>query len=182
MRAIEFVVSLAPSHGINDRAFFADAVQWLAARYGGAVNILSADIHRDESAPHLHLLLLPLIDGRMKGSDAIGGRAQLAALHGEFHAHVAAPYGLKRSAPRLQGKTKTAAAAAVLQHLRRIADNALRSAAWPVIRESIENDPSPFVAALGLAVPVLKAKPARSMTAIFTSKGKGSNRPAPDDP
>lgn len=52
VRAIEFVISLAPSHGIDDRSFFVDAVAWLAARYGGIDNVLSADIHRDEPAPH----------------------------------------------------------------------------------------------------------------------------------
>lgn len=118
----------------------------------------------------------------MKGSDAIGGPKQLAALHADFHSDVAASYGLKRTAPRLQGSAKAAATAAVLEHLRRVADNAVRSAAGPVIRESIENNPSPFVASLGPALPVRKAKPMRSMTAIFTSKGKGSNAPEPDDP
>lgn len=45
-----------------------------------------------------------------------------------------------------------------------------------------ESDPTPFLAALGLAVPEVQPRPARSTTAIFTSKGKGSNESEPDKP
>jgi len=116
----------------------------------------------------------------MRGSDALGGRAKLAALHAEFHAQVAAPYGLQRSAPRLQGGAKSAGVSAALSHLKRVADASMRSAAWGVIRECIERDPAPFLAALGISVPERKAKPLRSMTAIFISKGKGSTTPETD--
>ncbi len=182
VRAIEFVVSLAPNHGIDDRAFFVDAVAWLGARFGGIDNILSADVHRDEAAPHLHVLLLPLIDGKMQGSDALGGRAKLAAMHGAFHAQVAGPYGLKRAPARLRGNSKAAAASLVLQHMRRTADEALRSPTWGVIREGIERDPAPYLAALGIVAPAAKARPLRTMAAIFTSKGKGSDTPEVIDP
>ncbi len=182
VRAIEFVVSLAPSHGIDERAFFVASVAWLASRFGGADNILAADIHRDEAAPHLHVLVLPLIGGRMVGSDALGGRAKLAAMHSEFHAQVAAPYGLQRAPARLQGSAKTAGASAVLQHLRGTEDAAMRSAVWGVTRECIERDPALFLAALGLAAPEGRKKLLRSMTAIFISKGKGSAAAEQDQP
>lgn len=182
VRAIEFVVSLAPTTDIEERAFFVDCVAWLAARFGGSENILSADIHRDEQAPHVHVLLLPMIDGRMNGSDALGGRTKLAALHNDFHAEVAAPYGLKRAQARLQGGAKAAGASSVLQHLKRTADASLRSAVWDVTRECIERDPGPFMTALGIEATGRKPKPLRSMTAIFTSKGKGSATPEAEEP
>lgn len=173
VRALEFVVSLPPTHTINDRAFFVACVEWVASRYGGHENILSADIHRDEAAPHLHVLVLPLIDGRMKGSDLLGGRALLAQMHNDFSKQVASPYGLKRSPARLTGKGKVAGVAAVLQQLKATSDAALQSKVWGVIRECAERDPSPFMAALGINHAPTKTKVLRSMTAIFTSKGKG---------
>lgn len=182
VRAIEFVVSLAPAHAIDDRSFFIDAVAWLACRFGGETNILSADIHRDEPAPHVHLLLLPLIDGRMNGSDALGGRTRLALLHSDFHAEVAAPYGLKRAAARLRGSAKAAGVMAVLEHLRGSSDPALHSAAWGAMRDCIERDPAPFLAELGIAAPQSRPKALRSMTAIFTSTGKGGAKPEADHP
>ena len=174
VRAIEFVVSLTPSHGIDERAFFAASVAWMGAHFGGSDNILSADIHRDEAAPHVHVLLLPLIAGRMVGSDALGGPARFAAMHRDFHMKVAAPYGLERPPARLRGGAKAAGVSAVLQQLKQAADAATRSAVWGVIRDCIERDPGPFMAGLGIAAPEGKPKALHSMTAIFISKGKGS--------
>lgn len=181
VRALEFVVSLPPTHTINDRAFFVSCVEWVASRYGGYSNILSADIHRDEAAPHLHVLLLPLIDGRMKGSDLLGGRALLAQMHNDFHAQVANHYGLKRATARLTGKGKVAGVAAVLKQLKTTSDAALQSKVWGVIRECAERDPSPFMQALGIDPAHKATKPLRSMTAIFTSKGKGAKTAEEDE-
>ena len=126
--------------------------------------------------------MLPLIGGKMQGSDSLGGRAKLAALHADFHAQVAAPYGLKRAPARLQGNAKAVASSTVLQHMRSVADAALRSPVWKIIRECIERDPAPFMTALGIVASTTKAKPLRSMVAIFTSKGKGSDAPEASQP
>ena len=177
VRAIEFVVSLAPGQCRDERAFFAGAVQWLAGRFGGAENVLSADIHRDEAAPHLHLLLLPLISGRMVGSDALGGRTKLRELQTAFFEAVCAPYGLKRHAPRLVGESKTRTASAVLAELKRVRDACLVSRLWPLLRDRIEADPAPFAQALGIERPKpSRPKNARTMTDIFISKGRGAQR------
>ena len=181
VRAIEFVVSLAPGQCADERKLFVDAVQWLADRFGGSDNILSADIHRDESTPHLHVLLLPLIDGRMVGSNALGGPPQLLKLQADFHAAVCVPYGLKRYSRSLTRNDKTATAAAVLAELKRRCDPCMNSALWPVLRDRIEADPGPHAALLGLeAIIDTKPKKMRTMTQIFTSKGKGSAKPEPD--
>ena len=156
-------------------------MQWLADRFGGSDNILSADIHRDESTPHLHVLLLPLIDGRMVGSNALGGPPQLLKLQADFHAAVCVPYGLKRYSRSLTRNDKTATAAAVLAELKRRCDPCMNSALWPVLRDRIEADPGPHAALLGLeAIIDTKPKKMRTMTQIFTSKGKGSAKPEPD--
>jgi len=94
VRALEFVVSLPPGQCADEAGLFASALGWLAGRFGGGDNILCADVHRDEAAPHMHALLLPLIGGRMSGSDAVGGRPQLQKLHADFFTDVCKPYGL----------------------------------------------------------------------------------------
>ena len=77
VRALEFVFSLPPGHQIDDGAYFRDCMAWVQSHYGGAV--LSADVHRDESALHMHLLLLPLEEGRMVGSRMMGNRSQFVS-------------------------------------------------------------------------------------------------------
>ena len=96
VRAVEWLFSLPANHGINDRRFFADATQWVADNFGGVDNLLCADIHRDEAAPHCHVLVLPLMGGKMRGSAAVGGRGKLKALKNDFYDKVAKGYGLSR--------------------------------------------------------------------------------------
>jgi hypothetical protein len=179
--AIEWLVSLPPGLVGDERAFFVSAMDWLAGLFGGSENVLSADIHRDEASPHMHLLLLPLIDGRMVGSDTFGGPAKLRAVHAGFYDNVCAPYGLKRYPRKLAGASKAAAVSLVLAELKKCNDPCLRSLLWPVVRDRLEADPGPFTEALGLALPAVPAaRRTRSSTAIFISTGKGKQRPEVD--
>ena len=167
---LEIVFSLSPDTAIDDRAYFTACSEWAVGCLGGV--ILSVDIHRDEAAPHCHVLLLPLIDGRMVGSNLHGGKQKLLALQKDFHAAVASKFGLSKAPARLAGTAKQAGAKAVLQKLRETSDGALQSAAWAVIREAVERDPGPFLLALGLELATPKKK-LRTFTQIMTSKGKG---------
>ena len=169
---LEIVFSLPPGHALDDRAYFTACAEWAGAAFGGAHNVLSVDIHRDEAAPHCHVLLLPLIEGRMDGSNLLGGKQKLMALQKDFHAAVASKFGLSKAPARLSGTAKQAGAKAVLQKLRETSDGALQSAAWAVIREAVERDPAPFLLALGIEQASPKKK-LRTFTQIMTSKGKG---------
>jgi hypothetical protein len=169
---LEFVFSLPTNHQLDDRAYFGDCAAWVADQYGGAQNLLSVDIHRDEGAPHCHVLLLPLIEGRMIGNKIIGGKQKLMATHKQFHENVASGYGLRKAPARLTGASKQTAATAVLAKLKSTSDPALSSLAWATIRDSIETNPGPWLLALGIEIDVMK-KPLKTMAQIFTSKGKG---------
>jgi|GEM_PF-2111614 hypothetical protein len=170
---LELVASLPPNHQLDDVAYFTDCLTWAQAHFNCPV--LSATIHRDEAAPHLHILLLPLVDGRLNGHRLMGGPAQIMAMQKSFHETVASKYGLRKAPPRLAGSAKHAAAALVLAKLRETGDSALRSDLWPSIRACIENGPQTFLEALGL-VAESKTKKVRTMAQIFTSKGKGAAR------
>jgi hypothetical protein len=169
---LEWIFSLPSDHHLDERAYFADAVAWVAENFGGVDNLLCADIHRDESAPHCHVIIVPLINGKMQGSDAVGSPGKLRGWNQDFHDKVASRYGLCRN-ERLQGSHKAKAARLVLDHLNVSQDPAMRSSLWQPLRDAIERDPSPFTTALGLELP--RAKPKRTMAQIFTSKGKGAN-------
>jgi hypothetical protein len=171
--ALEIVFSLPPGHGLYDKAYFTDCVAWAEAHF--ACPVLSADIHRDEAQHHCHVLLLPLIDGRMDGSNMLGGKQKLMTMHKQFHLDVAARYGLSKAPARLTGATKQAASTAVLQRLRETGDSALQSKLWAVVRDKLESDPAAFLMALGieLEAPAKKFKP---FVAYVTSKGKGPSK------
>lgn len=167
-QAIELMTSLPPSSGVDEERFFADAVAWVGRRYGDA-NILSAVVHRDEATPHCHVLLLPLVGGKMNGAALKTRQATQEALR-DFYDAVAKPHGLRRMG-RASSAQKADIVKAVLERLSTTNDPALRSAAWPAVRAAIEANPQPFAEGLGITLE-RRRKPLRSFTSIMTSQGR----------
>lgn len=171
-QAIELLFSLSADTDVDTRKYFERCVDWVGERFGAA-NILSADIHRDESVPHCHVLLLPLVGGRMCGSKLIA-RPELAKLRMSFERDVARGFGLKKPPGRMTSATRGHAARLVLDRLESTRDAAKNSALWLPMRRAIEQDPAPFLAALGIEAKLIEPpRKTRTMTEIFTSPGKG---------
>lgn len=171
VRALEIVVSLPSETTIDQEAFFADAVRWVGAAISAPV--LSAVVHNDEAAPHAHILILPLVDGRMVGSDLMGNRAKLKALQADFQLKVAHRYGLARQvAPArpsaAQRREAVDMAFAVLE-----ANSGLQTAVLLALLEPHRANPLPLLQALGIAMPAPKGKAKASFVEIMT-------RPAPE--
>ena len=180
VRAIEVIFSLPPNLTIDHRGYFTDCVAWSGAQFGGQDNILSADVHQDEAAPHCHALILPLIGGRMNGSDMVGNKGNLMRLQTEFFQSVASKYGLKRAPARLSPLAREALSKTILTALSSRADGALRSDAWQVIRDAIEREPTPFAHPLGVEFDATqRPKREKRFVEIMTSTGKGANRESP---
>jgi hypothetical protein len=172
VRVIEAVFSLPSKSEIDHRAYFGGCTRWAGERFGNA-NMLSSDVHLDEAAPHCHVLFVPLVNGRMRGSDLLGGRARLAELANDFHANVATLYGLPRRVPKLAGEGKRALAEIVVKRLLSDSDAATTSKVWQSIRDAIENDPEAFAAQLGIDRPQLETKPQRKgFVETMTGTGK----------
>ena len=171
-QAYELLFSLPAGTTIDTTLYFAKCLKWAVSQFA-LDNILSADEHHDEAAPHLHILVLPMNGAHYLGSKLID-RARLANLRDSF-AELALTFGLKEPARRLHGAHKEAAARMVLTHLQTTQDAILKSALWATCKQDIERNPARYVAALGLvlteqAAPVQKGK---TMNQIFTSAGKG---------
>src|SRR5207245_6185490 len=66
---------------LHDALPISDSLAWIEVYF--AVPVLSAVVHVDEAAPHMHVLLLPLLNGRMQGSDLVGSRSRLRAMQSE---------------------------------------------------------------------------------------------------
>ena len=152
VHAIELIFSLPLNIAFADRLYFVECVMWVAQWFGGAGNILSADIHRDESQMHCHVLVLPVLNGKLNGGKMFGHKPRLMALRDDFHDQVASHYGLKKAPPRLIGDAKRETALAVLRAVTRAKDPALKSAIWAPIRDAIEVDPARFAFALGIEI------------------------------
>ncbi|MFM1765894.1 MAG: hypothetical protein RIU71_1657 [Pseudomonadota bacterium] len=174
---VELVFSLPTGHGRDVIAYFTACAQWAGAEFGGLDNIVSADIHRDEAQDHAHVLLVPLFDGRLRGSDAVGNKRKLSERQAKFFNDVAAGFGFNKPRARLSGNNKAQVTRKVLDKLRQ--DPAAKSLVWAVIRDSVERDPMPYALALGIAITDTPNKPRKTTSEIFTSKGKGPQKEKP---
>lgn len=174
---VELVFSLPTGHPHDVTAYFTACAQWAGAKFGGLDNIVSADIHRDEAQDHAHVLLVPLFEGRLRGSDAVGNKKKLTELQATFFKDVAAGFGFSKPRARLSGINRAQATRQVLDKLRQ--DPAGKSAAWAVIRDTVERDPMPYALALGIVITDTPNKPAKTMRQIFTSAGKGPRKEKP---
>jgi len=170
--AVEIVFSLPiDRHQQDTRPFFKDCLQWVQQHMPGV--LLSFDVHLDESAPHAHALILPLIDNKMQGHRVVGGRGNIKRLINLFYTEVAQHYGLSRNeTKKLNTKAKESLFRQILSAL--MNDAVMKSMIWPCVRDSIQNDPLPYAQLLGIEY---KWKPSaytgKSFVQIMTSKGKG---------
>lgn len=89
-------------------AYFKAATRWLGDRFGGLANVKLAVIHRDETTPHLQILLVPLKDGKLQANKMLGGPAGLRQLQTDFAKGVGERFGLQRGIERKPGEERPA--------------------------------------------------------------------------
>lgn len=152
--AVEIVFSLPPRSAIDSDLFFSQSVKWAAEHFN--VPVLSAIVHNDESAPHCHVILLPLVGGKMRGSDLVGGPGKMRSHQAAFHAQVAEKHGLRRPSPQKghSASVRRAAAQIALDVLRNNGELCATSDA--VINELLElisANPAKLLAAMGRTMP-----------------------------
>lgn len=79
--------------------YLADARKWAEKRFGKE-NILHCAVHFDEMTPHLHVLMVPIIEkegkNRYSSSEFLGGIKGLKKLQTDYHKDVGQKYGLER--------------------------------------------------------------------------------------
>jgi hypothetical protein len=102
---IEFNISASPewfekNRKIEDQLkFFNDALLFLGDKYG-MKNVLGYGIHFDEKTPHMHVLMVPIIENekgtKYSSSEFLGGRGGLKKLQTEIYEAVGKARGLER--------------------------------------------------------------------------------------
>jgi len=171
VQAVELIASLPPDASVDQKVFFSDALAWARGFFNAPV--LSAVVHLDESAPHCHILILPLVDGRMVGSALVGNRTRLQAMQADFFDQVGRVHGLIRAKarPRLRLAERQKAASMVLTAIQ--GDPGLLDVrdVEVALLELFKADPEPLLAALKLTVPVTP-NPAKSFVEIMTKPCK----------
>lgn len=89
---IEVVFMCHPSDDTDLTTFFEQCTAWAESQF--EVEVLSSIVHLDQGSPHCHVILLPLISGRMRGGKVHGNRGQLSQRIEDFYAQVGMRFGL----------------------------------------------------------------------------------------
>ena len=171
VRSIEIIFSLPAHSTIDHTAFFSGSLAWVKNHFD--VPVLSAVIHLDEAAPHCHVLLLPLVDGRMAGSNLMGNRARLQATQTSFFEQVGHRYGLTRpkAQKRLNQAVRDKAASMIVSAIQSSPELLDVRSVEGALLALVKRDPEPLLTALGLTMP-LSAKPDKTFVGIMTKACK----------
>lgn len=176
-RIAEFVFSLDSGSAVVDMVrYFGESALWAAEYLGGL--LLSANIHRDEAAPHCHVLvLMPLLPPGITGSKLIGGLPAMRLLKASFFGGVATKHGLHMPVPRLAGNAKRDAEKQVREAIGDLTDPTIIRRVWEAICKSIAAFPDPWATALGIERQAVVV-PIKSLRQLANSSGAGEKKAA----
>lgn len=110
VQAVEFVLSASPeffkSDSYNQKDWLNQNLRFFKNRFGDD-NILSCNVHFDESTPHIHIIITPITkDGRLSCKDLLGGKQKLSQLQTDY-AKAMLPFNLKRGIEKSTAKHTT---------------------------------------------------------------------------
>lgn len=85
--------SLSEKRADEQKRFFEETYAFLCERYGGEKNVLSANVHNDESTPHMHFAFLPVAWDAKKNRERVSAkivvnRSDLRTFHDDLDAYL----------------------------------------------------------------------------------------------
>ena len=85
--------SLKDAPDEHQRKFFENTYEFLSDRYGGEQNVISANVHNDETTPHMHFDFIPIVWDEKKEREKVSAkevltRAELKSFHNDLDKHL----------------------------------------------------------------------------------------------
>lgn len=88
-------------------AYFSKALEWFEEKHG-AENVISAVVHRDETTPHMQIIVIPLDErNKLNARALVGGKDNLRQLQTNFAEQVGLEFGLQRGIERSNARHHT---------------------------------------------------------------------------
>lgn len=170
--AIEILFSVSAANlDIDHGQYFLDCLQWAKNEFAPA-EPLSAEVHLDESNPHMHMIFLCVIDKRLVASSVTGYKRKFQDRRDNFYAQVAKKHDLEMPPPALSRINRMVLAQKIVDHFDSTADPITLSEHYPTICDAIRLHPMSFASILGGPSTASNRK-MRTVAQIFTSKGRG---------
>ena len=97
VKAVEVMLTYTgkiDSDKFSQEAWEQKNVKWLRDKFGSE-NVVSAMCHYDETTPHIHAIVIPMVNGRLNAKHYLGGSGACSALQTEY-ANAMKEFGLDR--------------------------------------------------------------------------------------
>ena len=111
--AVELVMTASPDFKGHWGAYLKDSLDWALDTFGidkekkDIRPAIQYAVHHDEQTPHIHLMVVPLKDGKLNAKHFIGGsRERMAELQQDFFEKVGKKHELERGRPREETRAK----------------------------------------------------------------------------
>ena len=79
----------------QEKAYFQKAYEFVKEKYGEQ-NIISAEVHKDETTPHLHINFIPVTKDNRLSAKSLFDKKSLKQLQDDFYSQVSREFGLDR--------------------------------------------------------------------------------------
>lgn len=111
VHAIDYMITTSPEVSKKDNEIaIEEGIKWVEDRHGKE-NILISSIHHDETTPHVHIVAMPLLNGKLNAKHFVGGsKHRLSQLQDEYFGRVEHKTELVRGIKGSRAKHKTVAA------------------------------------------------------------------------
>ena len=111
VRAVEFMMTVSPEvmqrKDFNATKYLNACSNWAREKFGKE-NVFFIAYHRDETTPHVSLLLTPIDEnGKLNARKFFGGRDKMSALQDDFYNSVGKEFGLDRGIKDSKAKHQT---------------------------------------------------------------------------
>ena len=146
--AVELLFTVTAGHECDFNAMYADCLEWLK-NYYPECPIVHAVIHHDEGLPHMHVILVPLVQGKLKADQVTGYKGISYKRNTSLFDYLDKKYGLTFPV-YLKGAEKKAGAEMAIDRFKELPEAvAIKLLIQPII-QSIHARPEPYLHALGV--------------------------------
>jgi len=111
VRSVEFMMTVSPEvmsrKDFNSVKYLNDCTEWVRQKFGKD-NVFFVAHHRDETTPHISILITPKDEnGKLNARKFFGGRDKLSELQTSFYEEVGKAHGLERGIRGSKAKHQT---------------------------------------------------------------------------
>ena len=146
--AVELLFSVTSGHQCDFNSMYADSLGWLRAYYPECP-IIHAVVHHDEDTPHMHVVLVPLFNGKLQADKIRGYKGVSKKRNVSLFEYLDERYGLTFPV-YLKGAEKKAGAALAIKRYQRLPEAQVKGLLELPILQAIYSRPEPFLHAFGI--------------------------------